>query len=179
MKKITVPVADQVSPESRELFEQLHKRVGKVPNLYATIGYSSNALKAFLEFEATLNKGVFNGKEREAIALIVSEVNQCEYCLAGHTVMAVKNGLTMDDTLNIRRGHVADEKLNTIVQLAKSVAETKGHPDDDLLDSFYAAGYNEGALMELVGLVTVRVFTNYVYAMTQIPVDFPSAIPLA
>ena len=32
--------------------------------------------------------------------------------------------------------------------------------------------------MELIGLVTVRVFTNYVYALTDIPVDFPEAEPL-
>ncbi|MES2425333.1 MAG: carboxymuconolactone decarboxylase family protein [Bacteroidota bacterium] len=179
MKKITVPAAEQVSPESQELFGQLHKRMGKVPNLYATIGYSHHALKAFLEFDATLTKGVFNGKEREAIALVVSEVNQCEYCLAGHTLLAIKNGLSMDDTLNIRRGHVADKKLNTIVELAKSIAETKGMPDNGLLENFYEAGYNEGALMELIGLITVRIFTNYVYAMTNVPVDFPAAVALA
>jgi hypothetical protein len=27
-------------------------------------------------------------------------------------------------------------------------------------------------------LITVRVFTNYVYALTAIPVDFPAAEPL-
>jgi len=30
----------------------------------------------------------------------------------------------------------------------------------------------------LIGLVTVRIFTNYVYALTKIPVDFPAAQPL-
>lgn len=179
MKTITVPTAEQVSPESQELFQQFQKRMGKVPNLYATIGYSHHALKAFMDFEGSLNRGAFNGKEREAIALVVSEVNQCAYCLAGHTLAAIKNGLTMDDTLNIRRGHVADEKMNAIIELAKSVTETKGHPDTALLDNFYAAGYNEGALMDLIGLVTVRVFTNYVFATTEIPVDFPAAIPLS
>jgi hypothetical protein len=32
--------------------------------------------------------------------------------------------------------------------------------------------------MELVGLISLRVFTNYAFALTQIPVDFPAAAPI-
>lgn len=178
MKTITVPSIGEVTPESKVLFEAMQKRLGKVPNLYATMGYSSHALKAFLDFEATLSSGVFNAKQREAIALVVSEVNRCEYCLAGHTLMAIKNGLTSAETLDIRKGYFSDEKINAIVQLAKSVAETRGHPDKKYIDQFFNAGYDETGLMELIGLVTARVFTNYVFAVTNIPVDFPKAPPL-
>jgi len=44
-----------------------------------------------------------------------------------------------------------------------------------VLNHFYEQGYAEAALMELTGLVAVRVYTNYVYALTAIPVDFPAA----
>src|SRR5476651_2345655 len=179
MKKISVPAHHEVSPESQAIFDQIKQKIGKVPNLYATVGYSANALKGFLEFDATLSKGVFSPKEREAIALVVSEVNGCEYCLAAHTAMSARSGLTMEDTLHIRRGKVSDPKLNAIVQLAKAIAETKGHPEPHFLENFYNAGLNEVALMDLIGLVTVRIFTNYVYAMTSVPVDFPAAAALS
>ncbi|SEO12392.1 uncharacterized peroxidase-related enzyme [Mucilaginibacter gossypiicola] len=175
MKTIKVPAFEQVSPESQVLFEQMKKRIGKVPNLYATIGYSAHALKAFLDFEGELNHGAFNGKQREAIALVVSEINHCEYCLAGHTLAAIKNGLSQADTIDIRKGVAADPKLDAIVKLAKSVTETKGHPEGQYLEAFYNEGFDEAALMELIGLVTVRVFTNYVFATSKIPVDFPAA----
>lgn len=175
MKQITVPSQESVSPESQQLFEQMTKRLGRVPNLYATLGYSSHALKAFMDIEADLLGGAFNGKQREAIALVVSEVNHCEYCLAGHTVAAIKQRLTMEDTLDIRKGHSNDEKINAVVQLAKAVAETRGYPAPELVDNFYAAGFDEGALMELIGLVVVRIYTNYAFAMTQVPIDFPAA----
>lgn len=175
MKKIEVPSIDQVSAESKVMFEALQKKIGKVPNLYATMGYSSHALKAFLDLDATLSGGVFSAKQREAIALVVSEVNHCEYCLAGHTMAAIRNGLTSEDTLDIRRGHSADEKLNAIVQLAKSITEKTGHPEEQYVEQFFNAGFDEAALMELVGFVTVRVFTNYVFAITNVPVDFPAA----
>jgi uncharacterized peroxidase-related enzyme len=178
MKNIVVPAREQVSPESQLLFDIYQKRVGKVPNLYATMGYSAVALKAFMSLEDTLNEGVFNPKEREAIALVVSEVNGCAYCLAGHTLLAIKRGFTKEDTLAIRRGEIADPKLNAIIQLAKAITETKGYVPEEVLDKFYAAGFNEGALMELIGLVTARVYTNYVFAVSGIPVDFPLAEPI-
>lgn len=175
MKTINVPTAAQVSAESQELFEQIKKRSGKVPNLYATMGYSFNALKGFLDFETTLNKGVFSHKEREAIALVVSEVNQCDYCLAAHTFLATKRGFTQAETFDIRRATVSDAKLDSILKLAKAITETKGHVDEKLFDTFYEQGHTEAALMELTGLIAVRVYTNYVYALTAIPIDFPAA----
>jgi uncharacterized peroxidase-related enzyme len=175
MKPFNVPSKEQVSPESQRLFEQLKKRIGKVPNLYATMGYSSVALKAFMEFEETLSHGSFNGKEREAIALAVSEINGCNYCLAAHSIAAMKRGFTKEDTLSIRKGKVNNDKLNAIVELARSIAENKGKADEAALENFYAAGYNEAAVIELIGLVSARIFTNYVYALTEIPIDFPPA----
>ena len=115
MSTITVPSRDQVSAESQLLFDVLQKRLGKVPNLYATMGYSPFALKGFLDFEETLSKGAFNAKEREAIALVVSEVNGCEYCLAAHTMLAMKRGYSKPETLDIRKGEVSDPKLSAII----------------------------------------------------------------
>ena len=175
MNTITVPSREQVSEESQLLFDVLKKRVGKVPNLYATMGYSPFALRAFLDFEETLNKGAFNPKEREAIALIVSEVNGCQYCLAAHTMLALKRGLSQPETMEIRKGKVSDPRLSAIILLSKAIVETKGNPDDDFLDNFYSVGFDKAALMELVGLITVRIYTNYVFALGGIPLDFPMA----
>ena len=175
MKQINVPGIDQVSEESKLLFGQIKKSVGMVPNLYATIGYSPVALKAFLTFQETLSHGVFTAKEREAVALVVSEVNGCNYCLAAHSMTAVKNGFTKEETKAARKGVSAEDKLNAVIQLAKAIAENKGTPESILLEKFFEAGYDEAALMELVGLITVRIFTNYIYAVTDVPIDFPEA----
>jgi uncharacterized peroxidase-related enzyme len=178
MKTINVPTRDQVSTEAQVMFDTFTKRVGKVPNLYATMGYSAPALKMFMDMEEDLSKSLFTPKEREAIALIVSEINGCAYCLAGHSMLAMKRGFTKDQTMDIRRGHTTDDKLNAIIGLAKSIVENKGKGDEAELNNFYAAGFDEAALMELIGFITVRVYTNYVFANTEVPVDFPAAEPI-
>ena len=178
MKTIKVPEKEQVSVESQFIFDQIQKKMGMIPNLYATIGYSSHALKGYLAFDEALSHGVFTPKEREAIFLVVSEINDCNYCLAAHTVTSKMKGISDDEILNIRSGHSKESRIDTIVHLARSIAENSGNADDVLLDNFFAAGFDEMALIELIGLVTVRTFTNYVYAVTHIPIDFPEAIPL-
>lgn len=178
MKTINVPTRDQVSAEAQVMFDTFTKRVGKVPNLYATMGYSAPALKMFMDMEEDLSKSLFTPKEREAIALIVSEINGCAYCLAGHSMLAMKRGFTKDQTMDIRRGHTTDDKLNAIIGLAKSIVENKGKGDEAVLNNFYAAGFDEAALIELIGFITVRVYTTYVFANTEIPVDFPAAEPI-
>lgn len=176
MKTITVPAKEQVSTESQAIFEQIQKRIGRVPNLYATIGYSAHALKGMLDLEADLTAStIFTAKEREAINLMVSQVNACDYCLAAHTILATMRGFTKDETIAIRKGEVSDAKLATIILLARSIVQNKGAADSTLLNNFFDAGYNEAALMELIGLITARTFTNYVYAATAIPIDFPAA----
>jgi AhpD family alkylhydroperoxidase len=147
MKNITVPTNDQLSPESQQLLEFYIKKLGRIPNLYATIGYSSNALKAMLEFEEELNHSVFSAKEKEAIYLVVSQVNGCEYCLAAHSLLAAKRGYKNEEILNLRRGLATDAKLQTALQLAKAIAENKGAVEDNLKNAFFEAGYNEPALM--------------------------------
>jgi len=174
MKTISLPSKDQLTPESQELLEPFNKRLGKIPNLYSTIGYSPNALKAMLQFEENLNHSIFSAKEREAVYLVVSQVNGCEYCLAAHSILAAKRGYKPDEILNLRRGLALDAKLQAALQLAKAIAENKGNVQDSFKDAFFDAGFNEGALMELIALVTIRTFTNYVYVMTKIPIDYPT-----
>lgn len=176
MKTISVPQKNQLNSESQTILESVEKKMGKIPNLYATIGYSSSALKSMLETEASLaHDSSYTAKEREAINLIVSQVNKCDYCLAAHTTLAKMRGFTEEDTLEIRKGSFSEAKLDAVIKLADSIANNKGNAGNGALENFFNAGYDEKALVELTALVALRSFTNYVFVNTQIPVDFPLA----
>ena len=173
VKPIAVPTREQVDAISQGVFDQLKGQLGMVPNLYATIGYSSNALTSFLAFSGNAGKGVFSNKEIEAIKLAVSEANDCVYCKSAHTAIAKMNGFTEEETVQLRKGTIADEKLNVLSTLAAAVATKAGHVEATDRDKFFALGYDEAALVEFVAVVASVTFTNYVHAITQVPVDFP------
>lgn len=174
MKSIAVPTRAEVSPSNQALFDNLAKNIGSVPNLYAVYAHSENALGSYLALSGA--KTSLRAKEKEAVNLVVSQVNSCEYCLAAHTAIAKKQGFTDEQIIEIRRGQVSfDSKLDALVKLAKSIAENKGHAAPELVENFFAADYNEGSLIDVVMVVGDKTITNYVFALTNVPIDFPAA----
>lgn len=171
----TVLSYEQAGPEVQPVFDQFKQQMGKMPNLYATIGYSSNALNTYLQYVRGQAKNSFHARDREAIYLIVSQINGCEYCLASHTQSAIKAGWKEEDTLLIRAGTHPEKKWQVIYNVIRSVIEGRGEVSDALLQEFYALGYKEAALIDLFVLINVMSFTNYIYRLTQIPIDFPPA----
>lgn len=180
MSTITVPVPtrNQLTPEGQAVYDQLQKAFGKVPNLFATIGWSHHALGAYLTFQSSLEKGAFNAKERQAIYLAVSQVNECVYCQAAHTTLGKMAGLTEEETRQIRAGVHPDSRLNAIARLAAAVQANHGRVAPELVSAFYAEGFDHAALIELISLVADKALANYVHNLTQVPVDFPAAKPI-
>lgn len=174
MTNFNVPTRGEVSSNNQEIFDNLKKGLGTVPNLYAVMAHSDTALGNYLAFQNA--KTTFNNKEKQAINLIVSQVNECAYCQAAHTVLGKMNGFTEEQTIEIRKGSTAfDAKLNALVVLAKEVTIKKEFVDGASLENFFNAGYTKGQAVELVMLVAEKIAMNYLHAVTKVAIDFPAA----
>lgn len=171
-----VPTREQVAPANKEIFDNLEKALGFVPNLYATIAYSENGLTRFLAYQNA--KTSLSNKEKEAVNLIVSQVNGCVYCQSAHLVLGKMNGFTEDQLLDIRHGKSADVKLDVLVKLAASITKNKGNAERLLVDAFFEKGYTKENLVDLILLISDKTAMNYLHNLTQIPVDFPVATAL-
>lgn len=175
MKTITVPTREELSTKGQSIYDGIKQKLGMVPNLYATIGYSDSALESFLGFSSAAGLSSFSAKEIEAIKLAVSETNNCNYCLSAHTVLAKAQGFSEEETLAIRSLSYADERLNSVLILAAEIAENKGKASKSAQEAFFSNGFNEAALVDLISVVIAISFTNYTHILTQVPVDFPLA----
>lgn len=179
MKNLEILSREQVATETQGVFDALKKKVGMVPNLYATIANSHKGLNALLTLGENLSGGEFTAKEGEAIALAVGESNACSYCLSAHTAIGKMVGFTPEETVQLRTGEIEDTKLLALTKLAKSITENRGLADQTLVDNFFAAGYSKAALVELVAHVVQNTFTNYINHIADTTVDFPVVTPLA
>ncbi len=173
MKSFSVPTRSEVAPVNQEIFDNLEKALGFVPNLYATIAYSDNGLSRFLAYQNA--KTSLSNKEKEAVNLIVSQVNACVYCQSAHLVLGKMNGFTDEQLAAIRKGKSADSKLNALVQLASAITANRGNASTELVDAFFANGYTNENLVDLILLVSDKTAMNYLHNLTQIPLDFPLA----
>lgn len=174
MTPFPVPARADVSAANQAIFDQLKGKLGMVPNLYATLAHSEHALGSYLAFQSA--KSSIQGKAREVVNLVVSQVNDCAYCLAAHTVIGGMVGFSPDQILEIRTGRASfDPKLDALAQLVKEMAEHRGHADAALVDRFLAVGWTKENLVDAVVAIGDKTVTNYLHAVTKVPVDFPAA----
>jgi AhpD family alkylhydroperoxidase len=145
-----------------------------VPNVYASLAHSDTALGNFLAFGSS--KTSFSAKEKEVINLVVSQINDCTYCLAAHSAMGKMNGFSEEEILELRAGTASfDPKLDALVKLAKYTAENKGAATVAILENFYAQGYTKGSLADAILIIGEITITNYFNNAIEVAIDFPEA----
>ncbi|MEQ9410201.1 MAG: peroxidase-related enzyme [Fuerstiella sp.] len=180
MTRLTPITPDQATPQQAELFAAVKSKLGKVPNMFRTLGHSTAALRGYLDLAGALSEGHgLNAKQREMIALAVAQANGCEYCLAAHSTIGGMVGLAPEAVDAARRADGLDEASRAVTQLAVAVLRSRGRVDDAELDAFRSAGFGDEAITEVVAHVALNVLTNYFNNLAETDVDFPEAAPLA
>lgn len=177
MTALSVPTREQVTESNQAIFDQLQGALGFVPNLYAYYAKNEHSLSSYLSFAN--RKSTLSKKVKEAINLVVSEVNGCDYCLSAHTVLGKMNGFTEEQILELRSGVASfDEKLDGLVRFAKQVASNNGKVSESARSEFFQSGWSESDLVEVVVSIGEKTISNYLHNITQIDIDFPVAVAL-
>lgn len=172
MNDFLMPNEQNVSEKNKRIFEELKGMFGKVPNIFVAFASSENGLENY--FNYLTQKNSLSYREREVVNLIVSQVNQCPYCLSFHSAVAERIGFSNDQILNIRANDIQfDKKLKAIAALAHNIVLTKGHIAGSILLDFYEAGYDQGHLVDVVLAVGNITTLNLLYAITNVPIDWP------
>lgn len=97
MSYIPMVKPENTSGEHKALFDQINGAFGVVPNMFKTIGQSSAALESMWTSFGALSKGKLGAKLGEQIAVLVADLNRCEYCLAAHTVLGQNAGASAQE----------------------------------------------------------------------------------
>lgn len=169
-----VPTRQEVSENNQAIFDQLNKGLGFVPNLYAYYAKSDTALGDYLALQN--RKSSLRLKEKEVINLVTSQVNDCQYCLAAHTVLGKNAGLSEEQILEIRQGQAPfDAKLNALAAFTKATVEQRGKTTPEQKTALLDAGYTEGNLVDIILQIGDKIISNYIHNTTQLPIDFPAA----
>jgi uncharacterized peroxidase-related enzyme len=175
MSRIPTPASIKASPAAAHpLLEAVKKQLGVVPNVFRVIANSPAALEGYLGLHGALGKGSLDAKTRERIALAVSEINGCNYCLSAHAYLA-RNLAKLDDAeiARNRDGASIDPKADAAVRFAAKVARERGNVTDADLQAVRRAGYTDADLIEIVLHVVLTILTNYVNEVAKTEIDFP------
>ena len=86
---LTLPEAG-LDPELRDYFRVCEEKLGFVPNVLKAYAFDNKKLKAFIDMvdDLMLGESGLSRLEREMIAVVVSAINHCHYCLTAHGAAA-------------------------------------------------------------------------------------------
>lgn len=174
MSRVEIPSRENTPPETHETLDAIAKRFGFFPNLYRLTAISPKTLAALVGIQTPLMKAL-DLKTRERIALVVSEVNGCPYCVAAHTFVALNLAKDSPEEIALaRKGQSTDSKIRVIIQFAAKVAEMRGHVSEDEIACVREAGYSDAEIIEVIGLAIQFSLTNYINNVFDTDIDFPT-----
>lgn len=175
MPRINSINAATASPEQQQILANVTKAMGGVPNLVSTLAQSPAAANAYLAFNGALAKGSLSAKLREQISLVVGETNSCDYCVAAHTMLGAKAGLSKDEVLDARSATAPDEKSAAALAFSRKIVSERGIVSDSDVDGLREHGFTDGDIAEIVANTALNIFTNYFNHIAATTVDFPAA----
>jgi uncharacterized peroxidase-related enzyme len=167
------------SGKVKDLLEAVNANLGLVPNMMRAMANAPAVLDGYLRLSGSLGQGALSAKAREQIALAVAQANGCGYCLAAHSAIGKMVGLTADQVRDSRLGTAVDPRADALIRFARKVVDARGRVSDADLDDLRAAGFDDGAVAEVVANVALNIFTNYFNHVAGTDVDFPQAPALA
>ncbi|MBU3078776.1 carboxymuconolactone decarboxylase family protein [Sphingomonas quercus] len=175
MSRIATPALATATGASAELFGQIRKAVGSVPNTYAAIGFASPAaLKAVLAADAVLAAGSLSKDDQETIKLLVSVSAGCDYCVAAHSLLGELAGLSPEALRHIRAGEPTGQaQRDALIRFVGLLANSSGTIEDREFAAIRDAGYTDQQLVEISLAIATTTFTNVFNRINDTAIDFP------
>lgn len=173
MSRIKMIDRNIANEEQAELLDAIQSQLGMVPNFLKVFANSPVALRSFLGLYGVANGGALDHQTRERIALALAQQNGCDYCVAAHTAIGRKSGLSMEEVHAARAGTSEDEQAAVAVKFARSLMEKKGAIGTLELAEVRSAGYSDAEIVEIITHVGLNFLTNVLGKSSQVDIDFP------
>ncbi|SFP88094.1 uncharacterized peroxidase-related enzyme [Variovorax sp. OK605] len=174
MTRIPLVTDAAATGEAKALLSEIHGAFGATPNMFRAVAHSPAALKSLWGAFGALGGGVIPAQLGEQIAVAVADRNACHYCLAAHTALGRKAGVSAADMAAAQAGESANPQTAAALRFALKVVDERGQVDAADVQALRAAGFDDRHIVEILAHVALNLFTNYVNVAFEVPVDFPS-----
>jgi uncharacterized peroxidase-related enzyme len=161
------------APESAQAqLREIEKNWKMIPNLHRILAESPETLAAYDTLFGLFAKSSLTTVEQHVAYLAVIYANECEYCMAGHSMLAAMSGVAKADIAALREGlPLQQPKLAALQQFATAVTQQRGFVGDAAVEAFIGAGFTRQNVLEVVLAVATKTISNYTNHLTHTPND--------
>ncbi|MDH3491376.1 MAG: peroxidase-related enzyme [Gammaproteobacteria bacterium] len=148
-----------------EMYAALIKQRGKISNILKVHSLNPDAMGDHLDLYMTLmfGKSGLSRAEREAVAVVVSANNDCEYCVSHH-IEALKRYIDDEETLTLLMTsdglETLEPRLSNIVRHAEKLTTAPVAMTESDLVELRAEGLSDKDILDLTLIVSYFNFVN-------------------
>lgn len=143
----------------------VQQNTGFIPNLIGVLANAPAALEMYQEVGKINARTSLTPSEIEVIQITAAKINECAFCVAGHTKIATLKKLFSNEVLTAIRAvkdfAKEDPKLNALARYTVAVMLQKGAVSNEELQYFLNAGYDEQQAIEVILGISLATLCNY------------------
>ncbi len=162
---------DIIEPEDatgdlKKLYDAIAEKRGKVANVLKAHSLNPAALKEHLDlYDAVLfGSSPLSRSDREAIAVVVSAANECDYCVRHHAEALQAYWRDEARTRQLADDYTAlddlDDQLRTACDVARKLTVSPGAMREADVHTLRDAGWSDRAVLDVVLVTSYFNFVN-------------------
>ncbi len=160
-----VPDAETLPDDLKLIWAKCQEKLGFVPNVYATLSLKPQRLRDFMQMfnEIMLSDSALSKLEREMVAVVVSSVNRCYYCLVSHgaAVRKLSNDPQLGEMLVINyRVANLDTRQRAMLDFAWKLTATPAEVVEADRQALRAVGFDSAAIFDLAQVIAFFNLSN-------------------
>ncbi|UXX78455.1 carboxymuconolactone decarboxylase family protein [Reichenbachiella carrageenanivorans] len=172
MSTLKIHTVESAPQESKALLEKSQEAYGYVPNLHGALAESPGLLEAYQSLHGLFTQSSFDKDELTVVWQTINVAHECHYCVPAHT--AIAHSMQINEVIidALRNGTVLPSvKLQALHEMTLSIVHNRGRVTDAELEAFYAAGYNQRHVLDIILGLSQKVISNYTNHIAETPLD--------
>lgn len=165
-------VAEPLSERTKTYFAKCEEKLGLVPNVLIAYAFDEKKLEAFSTFynELMLGESELDKLDREIIAVVVSAINHCHYCLTAHgaAVRQLSGDPNFGETIAQNwRAAGLDAKRTAMLDFVVKLTERPDTIVEADRQALRDAGYSNRAIFDIASVAAFFAMSNRVASATD------------
>lgn len=169
---LNLPMMDPLPEATQKYFDICQDKLGMVPNVLQAYAFDAEKLNSFtaLYNDLMLGNSALTKLEREMIAVAVSSVNKCFYCLVAHgaAVRSLSGDPALGEALvmNYKVAKITD-KQRAMLDFAVKMTKESGSMEEADREALRAQGFTDRDIWDIASVAAFFNMTNRVASATD------------
>ena len=163
MTRLTVHTADSAPEGSRGFIDTVITNNGFLPNLIGVLANAPTAVETYFTVGEINGRTSLTLAEREVVQITAASVHGCEFCVSGHSAIALKKaGFDRATVVALQqRGITGIARYDALVAFTRAVIVSRGNVGNGELKAFLDAGFTQAQALEVVLGISLATLCNF------------------